>query len=174
MAIHNERPEEHFPKTVIVKKTVEDQKAVTQDHLGVSKNLGQGQDPRGADFVHGVKNVQGGNTWNAARCIHGEPTEVELREDNGLGRSTKPNCRNLVRREEDAHRSFGCPTIRTDISFPNKRSVADFQVSYSFLTILLILFLNFYRTMVMSQKLWISFSLQTSPSLELAKMTSAN
>lgn len=29
MAIHNERPEEHFPQTVIVKKTVEDQKAVS-------------------------------------------------------------------------------------------------------------------------------------------------
>lgn len=57
MALHNERNEEAFPKTVIVKKTVEDQKAVTKDLLGVSKNLGQGQVPRGDDYVHGVKNV---------------------------------------------------------------------------------------------------------------------
>jgi hypothetical protein len=132
MAIHNERPEEHFPKTVIVKKTVEDHKAVSQDLLGVSKNLGQGQDSRGADFVHGVRNVQGGDTWNAARCIHGEPTQVDLQDDKDLGKSVKPNCRNLVRKEDDAHRSFGVPTIRTDIPFKDKRSVADFQVSFSY------------------------------------------
>jgi hypothetical protein len=40
MSIHNERFEQGFPKTVIVKKTVEDQKAVTQDLLGKTKNLG--------------------------------------------------------------------------------------------------------------------------------------
>jgi hypothetical protein len=39
-ALHNERNNEMFPKTVIVKKTVEDQKAVASDILGVSKNLG--------------------------------------------------------------------------------------------------------------------------------------
>ena len=58
-AIHNERPEEHYPQTVVVKKTVEDQKAVASDLLGVSKNLGQGQVSRGDEFVHGVKNIQG-------------------------------------------------------------------------------------------------------------------
>jgi len=31
LAIHNERLEEQFPKTVIVKKTVEDHKAVSGD-----------------------------------------------------------------------------------------------------------------------------------------------
>ena len=46
-ALHNERNHEAFPKTVIVKKTVEDQKAVSTDILGVSKNLGQGQTDRG-------------------------------------------------------------------------------------------------------------------------------
>lgn len=57
MALHNERLEEDFPKTVIVKKTVEDHKAVANDMLGTSKNLGQGQTNRGPDFVHGIKNV---------------------------------------------------------------------------------------------------------------------
>jgi hypothetical protein len=129
MAIHNERPEEHFPQTVIVKKTVEDQRAVASDLLGISKNLGQGQVPRGPDFVHGVKNVQEADTWNAARCIHGEPQERDLKPDHDLGKSTKPNCRNVVRREEDIHRSFGVPTIRKDIPYKEFRSVADFQVS---------------------------------------------
>lgn len=40
MSIHNERFDSSFPKTVIVKKTVEDVKAVTSDLLGQSKNLG--------------------------------------------------------------------------------------------------------------------------------------
>jgi len=40
MSIHNERFDNAFPKTVIVKKTVEDVKAVTLDMLGQSKNLG--------------------------------------------------------------------------------------------------------------------------------------
>ena len=41
-SIHAERIDNAFPKTVIVQKTVEDVKGVVQDHLGQSKNLGQG------------------------------------------------------------------------------------------------------------------------------------
>jgi hypothetical protein len=46
-----------------------------------------------------------------------------------LGKSIKPNCRNVVREEKDINRSFGCPTIRKDIPFKNFKSVADYQVS---------------------------------------------
>ena len=141
MALQNERLEEAFPKTVIVRKTVEDHKGVASDMLGVSKNLGQGQTNRGADFVHGIRNVQGSNPWNAARCIHGEPTELMMAPDKDLGKSVKPNCRNVVRKEEDMHRSFGLPTIRKDIPYKDFRSVADYQVS--FLTVILF----FCRTM---------------------------
>ena len=31
-----------------------------------------------------------------------------------------------VRKEEDRHRSFGCPTIRKDIPYKEFRSVADY------------------------------------------------
>jgi hypothetical protein len=102
------------------------------DILGASKNQGQGQVPRGPDYVHGIKNVQKGEMWNAARCIHGEPTADDIAPDRDLGKSTKPNCRNLVRDEKDAHRAFGVPTIRKDIPFKEFRSVADFAVSYTF------------------------------------------
>ena len=54
-------------------KVVEDQKGVLNDQLGKSKNLGQGQADRGPDFVHGMRNVQSNDPWNAARCIAGEP-----------------------------------------------------------------------------------------------------
>lgn len=46
-ALQVERPEEAFPKTMIVKKTLEDHKAVAGDNLGRVKNLGQGQQDRG-------------------------------------------------------------------------------------------------------------------------------
>ncbi len=39
----------------------------------------------------------------------------------------RPGTRNQVRRPEDENRIFGCPTIRTDIPFKEKRSVADYN-----------------------------------------------
>ena len=77
--------------------------------------------------MHGIKNVQGKDPWNAGRCIHGEPNAKEVEPDRDLGFSVKPNCRNVVRKEEDRHRSFGVPTIRKDIPTKEFRSVADYQ-----------------------------------------------
>ena len=102
MSIHSERYDQGFPKTVIVKKTVEDHKAVAQDQLGAVKNLGQGKHPHSDDIVFGIKNIpRGGQDWNAAGCIHGNPTEKELQPDRDLGKSVKPNCRNEIRKPED-------------------------------------------------------------------------
>ena len=129
MALHSERYDNVYPKTTIIKKTVEDHIAVSADVLGISKNLGQGQEPRGDDFVHGIRNVQGSDPWNAGRCIHGEPNPSQTAPDHDLGKSVKPNCRNVVRKEEDRNRSFGCPTIRKDIPYKEFKSVADYQVS---------------------------------------------
>ena len=159
MALHAERYENQFPKTTIVKKTVEDHRAVAHDLLGVSKNLGQGQTDRGKDFVHGIKNVQGDDPWNAARCIHGEPNAKEILPDYDLGKSVKPNCRNVVRTEADRNRSFGCPTIRKDIPYKEFRSVADYQVS-TLLPLCNLSIFSFNRTTEMSQKPSISYSHQ--------------
>ncbi len=131
MSIHAERFENTFPKTVIVKKTVEDVKAVASDILGQSKNLGQGKPPVPEDHVFGVKNIVGNHVWNAAKCIHGEPNEREVQPDKDLGKCTKPGSMNVVRKPEDWNRSFGTPTIRTDIPYKEKRSVADYNVSSS-------------------------------------------
>ena len=122
-SIQPERIDEGFPKTVIVKKIVEDQKAVTQDMLGTVKNLGQGMkhDP---NQVFGV--IKKKMDWNAGKCINGEPTEREIAPDADLGISKKRNCTNTVRNEADRDRAFGCPTIRTDIPYKVQRSVADY------------------------------------------------
>jgi len=102
----------------------------------------------------GVRNLVGEGIWNAAKCIHGEPSEKELAPDNDLGRSTKPGCRNVVRKQEDDNRIFGTPTIRTDIPYKEKRSIADYNVT------LLIKLICFFRTTEMSPKLWIFYSPQ--------------
>lgn len=47
--------------------------------------------------------------------------------DHDLAKSVKPNCRNVVRKEEDVNRSFGVPTVRTDIPYKVFKSVADYQ-----------------------------------------------
>ena len=69
----------------------------------------------------------GEDSWNAAKCLQGEPSERELQPDRDLGRCVKPGSRNMVRRPEDENRAFGCPTIRTDIPFKERRSVADYN-----------------------------------------------
>lgn len=65
--------------------------------------------------------------WNAAKCIVGEKTAKELAPCLDLGKSNKPNCTNNVRRSSDRARSFGCPTVRTDIPFKTWRSVTNYQ-----------------------------------------------
>lgn len=78
-----------------------------------------------------MRNLTGEGIWNAAKCIHGEPTEKEVAPDRDLGRSVKPGCRNVVRKVEDEQRQFGAPTIRTDIPYREKRSIADYNVFIS-------------------------------------------
>jgi len=49
-----------------------------------------------------------------------------LRPDRDLGKSIKLNCTNTVRKPQDQSRIFGVPTIRTDVPYKSKRSVADY------------------------------------------------
>lgn len=81
-----------------MKKTVEDVKQVSHDHLGAAKNLGQGKIPIADDVIFGVPSLKKGQEWNAAKCLMGEPTINELQADKDLGRCTKPGSRNMVRR----------------------------------------------------------------------------
>jgi hypothetical protein len=87
--------------------------------------------------------------------------------DRDLGIAVKPNCRNVVRSEKDIDRSFGCPTIRTDIPMKDFKSVADYQVSKHLNHILNNQF-N-YRTMETNQKQLIYYSLHAILNSELKK-----
>lgn len=109
-----------------MKKRLHDFQSVDKDMLGKSKNLGQGLPVFPEDHVFGAKNLSNRGAWNSAQCINGEPNEFDLKPDPGLGKSIKPNNRNLVRKEEDRHRAFGLPSIRTDIPKRSFLSVANY------------------------------------------------
>jgi hypothetical protein len=125
--LHPERVEGSFPKTIIVQKTMEDFVDVSRDELGKAKNLGQGKPPVPNDFTYGIKNVAS-NQWNAAKCIYGEPNSAKyLEPDVDLGKCTKLNCTNKVKKPEDEKRVFGVPSIRTDIPSKKMPSISDAQ-----------------------------------------------
>jgi len=56
----------------------------------------------------------------------GEPNHEQLKPDKDLGVSVRVNCSNVVRKDEDDVRAFGAPTIRTDIPYKARKSMADY------------------------------------------------
>jgi len=60
-------------------------------------------------------------------CLTGDYSEAEMQPDKDLGTCIKTNCKNEVRTTDDNNRVFGAPSIRVDIPFKEKKSVADHQ-----------------------------------------------
>jgi hypothetical protein len=108
------------PKTRITAKKVEDHKN-TKDQLGRSRNLGLGSTGLPSDHVFGVRGTQ--DAWDGAACIQGNYSEEEQAPDADLGCSATPGWRNT----SIETRAFGCPTLRTDVRYPAKKSVSDNQ-----------------------------------------------
>lgn len=126
--IHNEMkqvmaPEansDKFPKTQLIKSNLNDYFDRRDNKLGKPANLGQKQ--LGPDYVYGMR-IEA-NEWDAGKCLRGEGTEYDVREDDDLGRCTRVGCRNIPK-EGDQNRVFGVSTIRYDIKKPAQQSVAD-------------------------------------------------
>lgn len=95
--------------------------------MGKPKNLGQITADFDENFVFG-KSLQPKDVWNVAKCIRGEATYYEAKNDPSLGKSTRFGTRNVTK-SGDQDRVFGTPTIRTDIVKPVKKSVADPNVN---------------------------------------------
>jgi hypothetical protein len=68
-AVHHERINDSYPKTIIVKKQIEHHRAFSHDALGKSRNYGVAKTHR-PDFAHGFRNDL--SAWNAGKCIQGE------------------------------------------------------------------------------------------------------
>ncbi|KAE8904514.1 hypothetical protein PF005_g2777 [Phytophthora fragariae] len=91
------------------------------DHLGKPRHLGAADtDNLPSNHVFGITTQDSDSAW---QCIQGEYSPEEQQPDPDLGRAVNHGWRNAT---ADA-RSFGVPTIRSDIPAPARRSIADGQ-----------------------------------------------
>ena len=90
-----------------------------QDKLGKPRHLGHARQVS-KSHVFGNKSVRGEGDWDARQCIQGNYPPEDF--DSDLGTTHTPGFRNC-----NSDRTFGVPTIRSDIPKYSKRSVADTQ-----------------------------------------------
>ena len=105
---------------VVVEKLLEDFRELNCEGLGKCKNLGFGMHTD-AQRMFGLPS-QSKPEWGVRECI-GNYTPEEQQPDKDLGKSLRPGWRN----QSDSDRVFGVPSIRSDISAPALKSVADHQ-----------------------------------------------
>lgn len=122
MALQPESYANLYPATLIMNKAAENYRNTTHEFLGTSKNLGQGRPPVPEGYAYGANKRQ--VEWSAAQCIYGDPSPGELAPDSNLGKATRSGFRNIVK-EGDQVRVFGVPTIRSDVSGKQQKSLAD-------------------------------------------------
>lgn len=65
--------------------------------------------------------------WNCGECLAGDYKAEEKMPDKDLGKSCKTGVTNEVKYFKDKDRSFGAPSVRTDIPKRKMKSVADPQ-----------------------------------------------
>ena len=109
----------------IVSKQMEDMKD-TFDTLGKSRHLGNANCD--VNYIFGKnksckKNAKNQEEPSAQACIQGSYTLDEQAPDSDLGKSVNAGWRNVTLES----RPFGVPSIRADITPPDRRSVADNQ-----------------------------------------------
>jgi len=98
-----------------------------QDKLGKSRFLGHTNAFQfGRDHCYGKKSVRGEGQWDARDCIAGDYAPEDCMPEPELGITLTPGYRNVLT-EKSRHRSFGVPSVRTDIPKYAVRSVADSQ-----------------------------------------------
>lgn len=110
----------------IVSKVHEDYKATATDYLGKPKMLGTGARGLPPDHSFGVPSMRKGREPGVGELLTGTLTPAEQQPDADLGKSLREGFRNTTR-AGDENRSFGIPTIRTDVRLPKLRSVANTQ-----------------------------------------------
>ena len=96
-----------------------------QDKLGKTRNLGHGNH-RPRDHLYGKASVRGFGEWDARCCITGDYAEEDREPDSDLGKTHTPGFRNILT-DAQKERTFGTPTVRSDIPKYAKRSIADHQ-----------------------------------------------
>jgi len=113
-------PDASEPQTRLVNLHVDQFKAANQDKLGKSRRRNF---ESSAPSISAAEATQKANEWSAAECIQGNYSVEEQLPDKDLGKAVRPGWRNV----DAGNRSFGCPTVRTDIAAPKRRPLGDAQ-----------------------------------------------
>ncbi|KAK9804914.1 hypothetical protein WJX72_011725 [[Myrmecia] bisecta] len=106
--------------TRVVDKRLEDFQLTNKDLLGTPKNLGFGERGLPVDHTFGAASVRSGPEFGVDVLIKGNYTAKEQAPDADLGKSLRDGWRNIPTKK-----TFGLPTVRTDIVPPKHRSVAN-------------------------------------------------
>ena len=125
--------EAQFPKTKIVTKRLEDFRQATSDMVGRSKFKGTLNNDLDENHIFGTKNVLG-DTWNVAKCIHGDPQLLNdefLKPDTDLGKTLthRSKIQAIQPKSIDINKTFGVPSVRFDLQKKNVLSVCDLTVN---------------------------------------------
>ncbi|PNH00518.1 hypothetical protein TSOC_013655 [Tetrabaena socialis] len=111
----------------VLPKLHEDYKATATDYLGRPKQLGTGNRTNlPPDHTFGVPSMRKGREPGVVQLLTGKYGQDEQAPDADLGKSLREGFRNQTK-PGDQDRSFGVPTIRTDVRLPKLRSVASAQ-----------------------------------------------
>ncbi|KXZ53002.1 hypothetical protein GPECTOR_8g371 [Gonium pectorale] len=108
----------------VLPKLHEDYKATSTDYLGRPKQLGTGDRALPPDHTFGVPSLRKGREPGVGELLATGYGAREQDPDSDLGKSLREGFRNTTR-PGDEGRSFGVPTIRTDLKLPRLRSVAN-------------------------------------------------
>lgn len=111
----------HAPR--VVARALDEHKAVATDELGRTKQLGGGDRPHlPPDHAYGLPLRRGPNEPTVDDLLRGGYPADEQQPDADLGKSIRPGFRNIA----PEGRTFGVPSVRTDLPLPQgARSVAN-------------------------------------------------
>ena len=102
-------------------KIYEDFKSSATDYLGKPKKLGAGDRPLAPNHTYGLPSLRHGPEPGVDQLLAGTMTPEEQGPDADLGKSIREGWRNIA----PAGKTFGLPSIRTDIPMPKTKSCAN-------------------------------------------------
>jgi hypothetical protein len=129
-SLESDYVEANYPKSKIVDKRLEDFRQATSDMVGKGKFRGTLHPSIDENFVFGVSKCN--DRWNARKCVQGnleENAQKFLESDVDLGKSLhhRNKIKNIVPKEYDGERTFGIPSIRSDLK-RTRSSITDKKV----------------------------------------------
>lgn len=123
--------ESQFPKTNLVTKRLEDYRKATIDSMGKSKYRGTIDPNLDKDFTFGKPSFNNlDNQWNIGKCLQGQE-QNSLETDVDLGKSIlhKSKFSAIRPKEYDPYKTFGIPSVRSDLPKKRNVSVSDLNVN---------------------------------------------